>query len=116
MPDPSPGSSGAWRADQQRREKRADEVDAIGRGVRRRFALRELSDLRGGEALERARPGALRQRAIAADRRLDFARTRPTCSSPSRSARRGATSIGLTCSASGRAGIEPASALRRARR
>ncbi len=59
-------------AGQQRGEERADEVNAIGRGVGGRIRLRKLPDLRGREALERARAGPLRQRLAAADRGLDF--------------------------------------------
>ena len=59
-------------ANQQRRQKRTHEMDTIGAGVGSGLALREFSNLRRSEALERARASSLRQRLIAADRGLDL--------------------------------------------
>ena len=59
------------RAGEQRREPRADEMDAIGRGVGGGLVLGKLPDLRPGEALERARAGEAGERARPPDRRFD---------------------------------------------
>ena len=60
-------------AREQRRQPRADEVDAVGRCVPVGIFPRELADLRTGEALEGARSGQHRQRTRSAERGFDRA-------------------------------------------
>ena len=105
MPDPSPGSIGACRADQQRREERADQMDPIGRRVGGRLLLGELPDLRAGKALERARPCLLREQSRAANRRCDLRALDATCSSRARSATPFATRPARSARAA--AGLDP---------
>ena len=71
MPEPSPGSIGASRAGQQRRQIRAHEMDARGRRVRVGLLAGEPADLRAGESLAGRRTGQRGDRVRAAERALD---------------------------------------------
>ena len=61
MPEASPGSIGASAPDEQRGEKRADEMHAGGRTIALGRLLEEPPDLRTGEPLERTRARAPRE-------------------------------------------------------
>ena len=76
MPAPSPKSIGDAGPGQQRRDERADQVDLGGALVAGGIVLRELADLRSGEAFDRARAGQRHHLVVAAGGGARSRRTR----------------------------------------